>query len=310
MSIAVRLAVVAVTVTGLLSACDAGTAAPSAGPRPAPTTSTPRPPSTPATTTTTTPPLDGFTPIVPGADLTRMVTPLGTILRIDPKFLSVSVMPGTTEPGGSFPEGGEVPLAARANLVAATNAGFKRADARGGELVDGRSVGTLQPGAASFVIRADGTFDVGAWQQEVLPEPGDVAVLQNLAPLIDHGQPAPALGTNILGRWGATFRPALPVSVWRSGLGIDALGRLLYAAGPNLVPAQLAQLLLSGGAVRAMQLDINHLWVFAARFDHPSLTDPEVVVGQALLPGMTPTPGHVLVPGTRDFLAIFQRRTF
>jgi hypothetical protein len=247
--------------------------------------------------------------VVPGSNLVRIVSSLGTVLRIDPATLELALVPGTSEPGGTFPEGGQVPVAARATLVAATNAGFKRADARGGELVDGRTVVALRPGAASLVVRADGTFDVGAWQTPggVSPAPGDRVVLQNLVPLIDHGQAAPDLGTDILGRWGLTFRPALPVSVWRSGLGIDARGRLLYAAGPNLVPAQLAQLLLSAGAVRAMQLDINHMWVFAAVFTHPDLAAPESVQGQAILPGMTPTPTHVLAPGARDFLAIFQR---
>nr|MDQ6949727.1 phosphodiester glycosidase family protein [Actinomycetota bacterium] len=143
----------------------------------------------------------------------------------------------------------------------------------------------------------------------VTPAPGDVVVVQNLSLLVDQGQAVPDLGTDILGRWGLTFRPAVPVSVWRSGLGIDARGRLLYAAGPNLVPAQLAELLLSGGAVRAMQLDINHLWVFAIAFAHPDPSHPESVQGQALLPGMTPSVNHVLAPGARDFIAVYRRVT-
>jgi hypothetical protein len=261
----------------------------------------------PATTTTTGPPADGFVPITAGSPLTELATPLGIVLRIDPRTLSVALVPGTTEPGGTFPEGGQIPVALRAALVAATNAGFKRADARGGEYVDGRTAKALQAGAATFVVRADGTFDVGAWQQGVAPAPGDVAILQNLVLLIDQGQPAPDLGTNILARWGLTFRPAVPVSVWRSGLGIDRYGRLLYAAGTNLVPAQLAQLLLSVGAVRAMELDINHMWVFAAAFSHPDPAHPEAVTAQGLLAGMTPTPAHVLAPGTRDFLAVYRR---
>lgn len=268
-----------------------------------------------STTSTTLAPDDGFRPVSAGSALTELVTPLGTVLRIDARMLEVALVPGTAEPGGNFPEGGQVPLDRRATLVAATNAGFKRADARGGELVDGRTVGTLRPGAASLVVRADGSFAVGAWQSSSAPaapdavsaRPGDLVVLQNLSLLVDQGQAAPDLGTDILGRWGLSFRPALPVSIWRSGVGVDTRGRLLYAAGPNLVPAQLAQLLLSAGAVQAMQLDINHLWVFAAAFVHPDATQPEAVQGQALLSGMTPTPNHVLTPGSRDFLAIYQR---
>jgi len=268
-----------------------------------------------STTSTTEARADGFHPITAGSALSELVTPLGTVLRIDAHALEVALVPGTAEPGGIFPEGGQVPLDRRAMLVAATNAGFKRADARGGELVDGRTVGILRPGAASFVIRGDGTFAVGAWQSPGTPgaadgvssAPGDLVVLQNLSMLVDQGQATPDLGTDILGRWGLSFRPALPVSIWRSGVGVDSTGRLLYAAGPSLVPAQLAQLLLSGGAVRAMQLDINHLWVFATAFVHPDPNHPEAVQGQALLSGMTPTPNHVLTPGPRDFLAVYQR---
>jgi hypothetical protein len=310
---AVSVAMAGLVLTGLVTACGGANAPAGAPPRPVPrlTTTASTPPAVPTTvvtpTTVLSPTADGFAPVTAGSNLTQAVKAEGTVLRIDPRLLRIALMPGTTEPGGTFPEGGEVPVADRGALAAVTNAGFKRVDARGGEAVDGRTVGTLVAGAASLVIRADGTFDLGAWQQEVTPEAGDVAVLQNLVPLIDHGQPAPDLGTDILQRWGLTFRPLVPVSVWRSGLGIDAQGRLLYAAGPNLVPAQLAVLLLSAGAVRAMQLDINHLWVFAAAFTHPDPTHPEAVQGQALLPGMTPTPTHVLTPGTRDFLAIYQK---
>jgi hypothetical protein len=241
------------------------------------------------------------------AGLDELVTPIGTVLRIDPRNLDVAVVPGTAEPGGTFPEGGEVPPANRASLVMATNAGFKRADAHGGELIDGRTVGSLVAGAASLVIHTDGSINVGAWGGTVGPSPSVAAVVQNLSLLVDGGEPTADLSQNILQRWGATFRPAYPVYVWRSGAGIDNQGRLLFAAGPNLVPAQLAQLLISGGALRAMQLDINHLWVFAALFTHPDPQLPGMVQGQPLLSGMTPTANHVLNPGARDFLAIYRR---
>jgi hypothetical protein len=306
MSRAVALAAAGFVVTALVAACRTTPGASVAGRSPG-REGVGAPASEAATTTTTTLPADGFTPIAVGSDLTQLVTPLGTVLRVDPRRLSVAVIPGTMEPGGTFPEGGQVPPSLRPVLVAATNAGFKRADARGGEYVDGRLTGTLRAGAATFVIRADGRFDVGAWQQSVAPAPGDVAVLQNLEPLVDQGQPAPDLGADILARWGLTFRPALPVSVWRSGLGIDRFGRLLYAVGTNAVPAQLAALLISAGAIRAMELDINHLWVFASAFSHPDPAHPDVVTAAALLPGMTPAAGHVLLPGARDFLAIYRR---
>jgi len=227
---------------------------------------------------------------------------------MDPRRLEIVLVPGTEEPGGAFPEGGMVPLDRRAALVAVTNAGFKRPDARGGEMVDGRTIGSLAPGAATLVIRRDATVDIGSWGDTLDPAAPDVvAILQNLTLLVERGRPAPDLGTDIIQRWGVSFRPALPVAVWRSGAGVDDHGRLLYATGANIVPAQLAQLLITGGAVRAMQLDINHLWVFAALFSHPDPQHPELVQARLLLPGMGPVPGHVLAPGPRDFLAVYRR---
>ncbi|MDP9072594.1 MAG: phosphodiester glycosidase family protein, partial [Actinomycetota bacterium] len=278
------------------------------------TTATSAPPSTTRTTTTTLAPAPspspstvvagGWQPLGQSSLLDALVTPTGEVIRIDPTRLEVAVVPGTSQPGGTFPEGARVPVDRRAALVLATNAGFKRADARGGELVDGQTVGGLVPGAASLVIRGNGSLDVGAWGTSVSPSPDVTAVLQNLTLLVDHGQPAPDLGTNIIQRWGVSFRPALPVSVWRSGAGVDAQGRLLYAAAANVVPAQLAQLLIDAGAVRAMQLDINHLWVFAALFFHPDPQHPELLQSRLANAGMGPSPDHVLAPGERDFLAV------
>ena len=277
----------------------------SAAPTAVPTTST----LTTAVGPTTSAPTDaGWQLLVPG--LERLTTPSGVVMRIDLNLLEVALVPGTAEPGGAFPEGGMVTADRRPALVMATNAGFKRADAHGGEMVDGRTIGTLVPGAASLVIRSDGTVDVGPWGtggDTIASSPAPIAVLQNLLPLVDQGRPAPDLGVNIIQRWGVSFRPALPVAVWRSGAGIDSRGRLLYAIGVNAVPAQLAQLLITGGAIRAMQLDINHLWVFGVLFSHPDPKHPDLVQAQPVLPGMGPAPSHVLAPGPRDFLAVYGR---
>ncbi len=303
------LIAVAVAAAGCQSAATtAHPAGPAAPPRPTTTTSTSTPvASHPAPTTNpTTPSSARWQPLVPG--LEQLTAPNGVVTRIDPSRLEVALVPGTAEPGGAFPEGGMVPTDRRAALVMAINAGFKRADARGGELVDGRTVGTLMPGAASLVIRADGSADVSTWDgSQGANGPPASAVVQNLVLLVDNGQPAPDLGTHIIERWGVSFRPALPVAIWRSGAGIDSRGRLLFAVGVNVVPAQLAQLLIAGGAIRGMQLDINHLWVFAALFNHPDPERPEQVQAQPLLAGMGPTPAHVLAPGPRDFLAVYRR---
>ncbi len=248
----------------------------------------------------------GWRPIAVSAGLDRLDTATGVVLRIDPVRIEVALVPGTAEPAAGFPAGGAVPVERRHSLIAATNAGFKRHDAGGGEMIDGRTVGALTAGAASLVVHGSGSVDIGAWGQGVGPGPDNVAVLQNLMLLVDHGQATAGLDRDVIARWGATFLPNLPVAVWRSGLGVDSAGRLLYAAGPNIVPAQLAALLVGAGAVRAMELDINHKWVFGALYGH-SAPPPDTIHSMALLAGMGPDPAHVLRPGDRDFVAFYQR---
>jgi hypothetical protein len=57
---------------------------------------------------------------------------------------------------------------------------------------------------------------------------------------------------------GATLGGA-PV-VWRTGIGIDRSGRLVYVAAPDLTAAGLASILVRAGAVRAIEFDINPEW--------------------------------------------------
>ena len=92
---------------------------------------------------------------------------------------------------------------------------------------------------------------------------------------------------------------------WRSGVGVTTAGDLVYAAGPALDPASLAHLLVAAGAVRAMQLDINHQWISFATYTHGLGGGPPV--GANILSGMYYSPGHYLVPFSRDFVAVFAR---
>lgn len=65
--------------------------------------------------------------------------------------------------------------------------------------------------------------------------------------------------------WGRT--PTSDIYTWRSGLGITQNGNLIYAVGNNLIPDTLAAALKMGGAIDAMQLDINPYWVRFNIFD-------------------------------------------
>ena len=80
-----------------------------------------------------------------------------------------------------------------------------------------------------------------------------VAVRQNLHLIVDKGRPVDALADN---NWGTTKNQVQ--YTWRSGLGVDAAGSLVYVAGANLNLVTLADALIQAGAVRGMQLDIHN----------------------------------------------------
>lgn len=72
---------------------------------------------------------------------------------------------------------------------------------------------------------------------------------------MDHGQRVPGLAKNANGRWGS--RHSQFEYTWRSALGIDGSGRLVYVGGDQLRLATLADALTQAGAVRGLQLDIH-----------------------------------------------------
>jgi hypothetical protein len=225
---------------------------------------------------------------------------------IDTTLLKTVYVEGLQEPGGSSPWGGEVPASLRSALVAAFNSGFTINDARGGVYANGRVVRPLINGAASLVIDTNGKPNVGVWGRDFTMSSKIASVRQNLALIIDNGQPAAGLPTNADGAWGATL--GNQVLVWRSGVGIDRHGALVYVAGPGLSAYTLAVLLERAGAVRAMELDINTSWVSAYTYQQSDPANPATLYGVKLLPDMQRSENRYLVPGERDFFAFFAAR--
>jgi hypothetical protein len=90
--------------------------------------------------------------------------------------------------------------------------------------------------------------------------------------------------------------------VWRSGIGIDANGNLIYAAADSQTVGSLAEILIRAGAVRAMQLDINSFWVSLITYAQPGGGSPT-----NLLPSMNRPASRYLTPDDRDFFAVYAR---
>jgi len=122
--------------------------------------------------------------------------------------------------------------------------------------------------------------------------------LQNQRLLVDHGVAPASVSNCILACWGGTI--GLRTVVARSGLGITASGQLVWAAGEQLSPAHLAAALISAGAVRAIELDINPDWVAGYLYVHRQGGPSPVPV----VPGQLGISGKLLEPYGRDFLTV------
>jgi hypothetical protein len=97
------------------------------------------------------------------------------------------------------------------------------------------------------------------------------------------------------------------VFVWRSAVGVDANGGLIYVGGNGLNAKTLGDVLVRAGAVRAMELDINSQWVSYYVYDQVFPYNPTAVKGRKLLPDMQRGDDRYLQPGERDFFALFAR---
>jgi hypothetical protein len=223
---------------------------------------------------------------------------------LDTTLLKTVYVPGSRQPPGAPTAWGtKVPPEEWPALVAAFNAGFQMQDAQGGVYLEGQELIPLVDGGASFVIHNDGKVDIGAWGSDVQMSPDVVSVRQNLALIVENGQPVAGLPDNADGAWGATVGQR--VFVWRSGAGIDKNGGLVYVAGPGLSAVTLAVLLQRAGAVRAMELDINHDWVTAYTYEQADPADPSSINGVKLLPAMSQANNRYLNPTEVDFFAFF-----
>jgi hypothetical protein len=222
---------------------------------------------------------------------------------LDPRLLRLELVPGSTEPGGTWAHPPYVTTAELPYLVAAFNGGFRFQDARGGIYLEGRAGVPLVAGAASFVTYKDGTENIGAWGTEVSMSPAVESVLQNVVLLVNNGRLAPSATYTDNAIWGYTLGGEYVVP--RSGIGVTADGALVYVAGPALTAKSLAESLQRAGAVRAMTLDINPEWVTFNFYSHAAGQLAQVT-GTKLYPEMQRPADRYLPPvwEARDFFEV------
>ncbi len=231
----------------------------------------------------------------------RHPTLVAGALWIDPRAATLDLVAGTKEPGGGpWPGEARIPTGVRSSTVAAFNSGFLLRDSGGGFYEDGTTKGRLEPGMASLVIDRSGTPSLGEWGRDVRMTSGTQAVRQNLHLIVDGSRPVRGLVDNADRLWGS--RKSQLQWTWRSGLGIDAAGNLVYVAGDHFTLTTLADALTQAGAVRGMQLDIHTNMVTANLF-RLGTGDPRTAPVK-LLPSMSQPATRYRAADQRDFVTV------
>jgi len=197
---------------------------------------------------------------------TSHTSQLSGVMWIDPTLVRGQLHPGYKDPGGQWTATTSLTPAQRPLTLAAFNAGFRlsNGDSHGGYYSEGRTVVPLVDGAASLVLRKDGTATVGTWNQQVRMGPDVASVRQNLVSLVEGGVVNPSCATGGTRMWGKTIGQAAYID--RSGFGVTANGAEVYVAGRALSVCSLGDLLRGAGVVRGMELDINPAWVSGAYY--------------------------------------------
>ncbi len=225
-----------------------------------------------------------------------------TLLRFDQRYVRLDLHAGEGEPEGHWRYRGQVAASEIHHVIAAFNGGFKFSTHDVGWMVAGRVAAPLLPGRASVVTYRDGTSEIGAWRAGVPAASRPIySVLQNLSLLVDGGTPASNTESCVQSCWGSTLGGGDAVA--RSGLGERADGQLVWAAGEQLTPTELAHALAAAGARWAVELDINPAWVAGYLYAHGG-SGPRA---NPLVPGQNGIAGEFLAPYTRDFFVVVAR---
>ncbi|MGA9857285.1 MAG: phosphodiester glycosidase family protein [Solirubrobacteraceae bacterium] len=219
---------------------------------------------------------------------------------IDHTRTSTVLYPGAAEPAVAMNSRGpeEIPQSKRGSLVAAFNSAFKLADSGGGFVYGGHTYAPMVNNRSAIVRYRDGRVDVINWTTGSTAPSDVLFARQNLPLILEHGQLNPNLSDGP--EWGATLGNA--IRVWRSAVGIDRHGNLLYTAANDQTVSSLALILQRAGAVRAMELDINTYWTSFITYRQPG-----AIGASNLDPDMDRTSQRYLTPDDRDFFAVYAR---
>jgi len=247
------------------------------------------------------PAVDGRPPVLVTTFRTERDYPriVAYVAWFDHTRTALAFYPGRYEPPNAPVRGPmSIPYDQRWRLLASFNGGFTHIDGNNGSSINGLSYEPLQDGLATLIGYRNGRVDIKTWTGGANAGAGVAFARQSLPLIIDNGKLSPAL--NDSSQWGYTLGNA--VRVWRTGVGIDRRGNVIYAAADYQTVITLARILQRAGAVRAMQFDINPEWPTLITYSHRGGLNPVKVVPNAMQPAT-----RYLVPDDRDFIAVYRR---
>ena len=251
------------------------------------------------------PPVDGGPPVLVTVFRTELDYPqlVAYVAWFDHTRTAIGYYPGRYEPPNAVVRGPMmVPDDQRWRLLATFNGGFTYVDGDNGSAVNGRTNEPLKDGNATLIGYRNGSINIVDWSGGA-NAPSDVAwARQSLAPIVWNGKLNPELNTDPNSpQWGFTLGGV--TRVWRTGVGIDRRGNLMFVVADDQTVITLAQILQHIGAVRAMEFDINPDWHTLITYTHdhgrlaPTMVEPQP----------NQSPDRYLVPDDRDFFAVYKR---
>jgi Phosphodiester glycosidase len=247
------------------------------------------------------PPVDGRSPVLVTTFRTEVDYPriVAYVAWFDHKRTVFAYYPGRYEPPNAAVRGPMmVPHDQRWRLLATFNGGFTYTYGWNGSTDNGRINEPLKDGNATLLGYRDGRVAIVKWDGGPNAGPRVAWSRQSLPPIVWNGKVNPSLDLSI--KWGATLGNA--VRVWRTGVGIDRRGNLIFVAADDQTVITLAKILQHVGAVRAMEFDINPYWHTLITYTHHHGLVPTMVEPQANHPA-----SRYLVPDDRDFFAVYRR---
>jgi hypothetical protein len=146
---------------------------------------------------------------------------------------AIGYYPGRYEPPNAAVRGPMmVPDDQRWRLLATFNGGFTYVDGDNGSTVSGRVNEPLKDGNATLVGYRDGQINILNWSGGANAGPDVAWARQSLAPIVWNGQLNPELNVNPNSpQWGFTLGGV--TRVWRTGVGVDRRGNLIFVVGPS-----------------------------------------------------------------------------